>query len=94
MAREKSLPVRKTKLAYVDSVVKPPRSVKAQQTKNGTATLAIVSPASRVESLNGIGRNLANIGDTRIKVANAIRESISQRKHDFNYLLLILGQPK
>lgn len=30
----KSTPVRRTKLAYVDSVVKPPRSVAKQQASN------------------------------------------------------------
>lgn len=81
MSREKSLPVRKTKLAYVDSAVKPPRNIMKKQVKYGTDTLATVSPAARVEALNGVGSNVARLGDTRLKVAAAIRESIPTRKY-------------
>lgn len=34
-SQDKSLPVRQTKLAYVDSVVKPPRNIARKQAKNG-----------------------------------------------------------
>ncbi|XP_012253903.2 transcription elongation factor B polypeptide 3 [Athalia rosae] len=36
-SRDKSLPARQTKLAYVDNVVKPPRNVLRKQAKYGTA---------------------------------------------------------
>lgn len=34
---DKSVPVRSTKLAYVDNVVKPPRNILKKQAKYGTA---------------------------------------------------------
>jgi hypothetical protein len=43
---EKSAPVRHTKLAYVDSVAKPPREVRRQQMKYGTAKAARSSSSS------------------------------------------------
>ncbi|KAL1505226.1 hypothetical protein ABEB36_004838 [Hypothenemus hampei] len=36
-SQDNSTPVRQTKLAYVDSVVKPPRNIAKKQAKNGTA---------------------------------------------------------
>lgn len=45
---DKSLPVRSTKLAYVDNVVKPPRNVLKKQAKYGTAH-AVPNSASSVK---------------------------------------------
>ncbi|CAG9772468.1 unnamed protein product [Ceutorhynchus assimilis] len=35
-SQDKSMPVRQTKLAYIDSVVKPPRNIARKQARNGT----------------------------------------------------------
>ncbi|XP_063707022.1 transcription elongation factor B polypeptide 3 isoform X2 [Culicoides brevitarsis] len=76
LARDKKLPVRKTKLAYVDTTVKAPRGIKSRQMKYGTDTLPNVTPAARVESLRNIGGNAASIGDRRLKIAAELRNSI------------------
>lgn len=81
LARDKKLPVRKTKLAYVDSAVKPPRSIKSKQMKYGTDSLPNVTPASRVESLKNVGGNSASIGDRRLKIAAELRNSIPTREY-------------
>lgn len=75
------MPVRKTKLAYVDSVVKPPRGIKSKQVKYGTDTLPNVTPAARVEALKNIGGNSASIGDRRLKIAAELRNSIPTREY-------------
>lgn len=86
LARDKKLPVRKTKLAYVDSAVKPPRNVKSKQIKYGTDSLPNVTPASRVESLKNVGGNSASIGDRRLKIAAELRNSIPTREYLHKYL--------
>lgn len=87
LARDKKIPVKTTKLAYVDNYVKPPRNVMKKQTQYGTDRLATCSPAARVTSLNGIAANVAKVGDTRLKVAAAIRDSVPTRKLQvFNFL--------
>ncbi|KAL5013234.1 hypothetical protein ScPMuIL_007504 [Solemya velum] len=43
----KATPVRTTKLAYVDSTVKPPRDVRRQQLKHGTAFVSVPANSSR-----------------------------------------------
>ncbi|XP_047531563.1 transcription elongation factor B polypeptide 3-like isoform X1 [Vanessa atalanta] len=47
----KKAPIKQTKMAYVDSVVKPPRNVAKKQAQHGTAFAATASPAARVASL-------------------------------------------
>lgn len=83
MSNEKKVPVKTTKLAYVDSYVKPPRNVIKKQHQHNTDIIATASPAARVASLNGISANAAKVGDTRLKVANAIRDSLPTRKFLF-----------
>lgn len=68
------MPVRKTQLAYVDSIVKPPRSVQRKQNQFGTRGKVSATPAARVAALSGISRNIAKAGDSRLKVATANRE--------------------
>lgn len=86
-AQEKCVPVKKTKLAYVDSYVKPPRNVLKNQERYGTNRLATVSPATRVAALDGLGGgNLVRTGDAKLRVANAIREAVPARE----YLELLL----
>uniref|UniRef100_A0A336KP71 CSON013174 protein n=1 Tax=Culicoides sonorensis TaxID=179676 RepID=A0A336KP71_CULSO len=86
LSRDKKLPVRQTKLAYVDSVVKPPRGVKSKQMKYGTDTLPNVTPAARVEALKNIGGNTTtSIGDRRLKIAAELRNSIPTRKRSKSY---------
>ncbi|XP_045524575.1 transcription elongation factor B polypeptide 3 [Pieris brassicae] len=47
----KKAPIKQTKMAYVDTVVKPPRSVARKQAQHGTAFAATASPAARVAAL-------------------------------------------
>ncbi|EAA09112.5 AGAP004363-PA [Anopheles gambiae str. PEST] len=66
-------PIRKTQLAYVDSAVKPPRSVISKQVKYGTARAPVVSPAARVAALKA--GNVAQAGDARLRVAAGVRDN-------------------
>ncbi|XP_049950525.1 transcription elongation factor B polypeptide 3 [Schistocerca serialis cubense] len=53
----KSTPIRQTKLAYVDSIAKPPRNVAKQQAKYGTAGPVVISKGSPVKGAKtGMGR--------------------------------------
>ncbi|XP_058117763.1 transcription elongation factor B polypeptide 3 [Anopheles ziemanni] len=67
-------PIRKTQLAYVDSAVKPPRSVINKQARYGTARAPVVSPAARVAAL-AQGGNVAQVGDTRLRVTPGARDN-------------------
>ncbi|TGZ47471.1 uncharacterized protein Eloa isoform X1 [Temnothorax longispinosus] len=60
---DKSVPVRSTKLAYVDNVVKPPRNVLKKQAKYGTAnaTPATVSSVKKKLVGGGTTNNATNI---------------------------------
>ncbi|XP_055679229.1 transcription elongation factor B polypeptide 3 [Lutzomyia longipalpis] len=69
-----SIPVRKTQLAYVDSIVKPPRSVLRKQNQFGTRGKVSATPAARVAALSGISKNIAKAGDSRLRVASLNRE--------------------
>ncbi|CAH0553196.1 unnamed protein product [Brassicogethes aeneus] len=56
-SQDKSTPVRQTKLAYVDGVVKPPRNIIRKQAKNGTVfdKKPSQTPSSRLNSLATAG---------------------------------------
>lgn len=69
------LPIKKTKMAFVDSAVKPPRSVMSQQSKYGTNHKLIASPAARVSSLSNVTGNLGKVGDARLRVASGLRDT-------------------
>ncbi|GAB1864272.1 Transcription elongation factor B polypeptide 3 [Camponotus japonicus] len=60
---DKSVPVRSTKLAYVDNVVKPPRNVLKKQAKYGTANATPSTVSSVKKKLTGGGatNNATNI---------------------------------
>ncbi|KPJ19417.1 Transcription elongation factor B polypeptide 3 [Papilio machaon] len=47
----KKAPIKQTKMAYVDTVVKPPRNILRKQAQHGTAHASTASPAARVASL-------------------------------------------
>lgn len=70
-----ALPVRQTKLAYVDSMVKPPRSVIKKQNQFGTHAKLIATPAARVEALSAVASNIARVGDTRLKTLASLRDT-------------------
>lgn len=70
-----ALPVRQTKLAYVDSMVKPPRSVIKKQNQFGTHKKLIATPAARVDALSSVSSNIARIGDTRLKTLASMRDT-------------------
>lgn len=67
-ATEKRAPVRSTKLAYVDHVVKPPRNILKQQAKYGTANEVPVKPVSDIKKklitscLGGLGGSSSSSG--------------------------------
>ena len=69
------LPIKKTKMAYVDSMAKPPRNVLTQQSKYGTNHKLIASPAARVSSLSNVTGNVGRVGDVRLRVAGGIRDA-------------------
>ncbi|EFA12997.1 transcription elongation factor B polypeptide 3 [Tribolium castaneum] len=54
-AQDKSLPVRMTKLAYVDAVAKPPRNIARKQAKNGTAFDVRKTASAKLSSLATAG---------------------------------------
>lgn len=70
-----AIPVRQTKLAYVDSMVKPPRSVIKKQNQFGTHKKLIATPAARVEALSTMATNIGRIGDTRLKTSASVRDT-------------------
>lgn len=70
-----AMPVRQTKLAYVDSLVKPPRAVIKKQNQFGTHHKLTVTPAARVEALSSVSSNMARSGDARLKALAALRDT-------------------
>ncbi|KAH8251651.1 hypothetical protein KR038_003523 [Drosophila bunnanda] len=68
-------PVRKTQLAFVDSMVKPPRSVMRKQEQYGTKAKLIATPAARVAALSSVTPNAAKVGDARLRVLAATRDT-------------------
>lgn len=70
-----AMPVRQTKLAYVDSLVKPPRNVIKKQNQFGTHHKLTVTPAARVEALSSVSSNMARSGDARLKALAALRDT-------------------
>ena len=71
-----AIPVRQTKLAYVDSMAKPPRNIIKKQNQYGTERKLVATPASRVSSLNNVASNVAKAGDARLRAQAAIRDTI------------------
>lgn len=70
-----AIPVRQTKLAYVDSLVKPPRNVVKKQIQYGTSNRLVATPAARVEALSAAAPNAARSGDVRLKTLAALRDT-------------------
>lgn len=56
---DNSVPVRSTKLAYVDNVVKPPRNILKKQAKYGTASATPVTVSSVKKKLSSPAANNA-----------------------------------
>lgn len=67
--------MRKTQLAFVDSMVKPPRSVQRKQEQYGTNRKLIATPAARVAALSNVTPNAAKVGDARLRVLNNARDA-------------------
>lgn len=72
--------VQKTRLAFVDSTVKPPRNVRHKQEIYGTNNKLVVSPAARTVGLRHIQPNLAAAGDPRLRVSAGLRDDAQQCK--------------
>ncbi|XP_034488648.1 transcription elongation factor B polypeptide 3 [Drosophila innubila] len=68
-------PVRKTQLAFVDTMVKPPRNVQKKQEQYGTKGKMIATPAARVAALSSVTPNAAKVGDARLRVLNSARDA-------------------
>ncbi|KAG5672456.1 hypothetical protein PVAND_002583 [Polypedilum vanderplanki] len=79
--QEKSLNgIQKTKMAYVDSFVKPPRGIMRKQEQFGTNRKLVASPAARVEALKNLAPNIVSgqHGDVRLRVAAGLRDDAQQ----------------
>ncbi|XP_037050663.1 transcription elongation factor B polypeptide 3 [Bradysia coprophila] len=70
-----AVPLKQTKLAYVNSAVKPPRGIIKKQNQFGTKTKLIATPAARVAALNNVSNNIAKPGDVRLRVAAGLRDT-------------------
>lgn len=66
--------VQKTRLAFVDSLVKPPRNVMRKQEIFGTNNKLVSSPAARTEGLRHLAPNVVLAGDVRLRVAAGLRD--------------------
>lgn len=73
-----AIPVKQTKLAYVDSMVKPPRNVMKKQAQFGTERKLVATPAARVSSLSGVSSNIAKVGDARLRALATVRDTAQQ----------------
>lgn len=74
MSQSVAVPVKQTKLAYIDSMVKPPRSVAKKQTQFGTERKLIATPAARTAALSSVAANIARAGDIRLRTTAAMRD--------------------
>lgn len=70
-----AIPVRQTKLAYVDTAVKPPRGIVKKQNQFGTHAKLVATPAARVDALSSVATNIARVGDARLRTSAAIRDT-------------------
>ncbi|XP_031620242.1 transcription elongation factor B polypeptide 3 [Contarinia nasturtii] len=70
-----AIPVRQTKLAYVDSMVKPPRNIIKKQNQFGTHRKPIATPAARVDALSSVASNITRPGDIRLKTTTSMRDT-------------------
>ncbi|KAG4068343.1 hypothetical protein HA402_007863 [Bradysia odoriphaga] len=70
-----AVPLKQTKLAYVNSAVKPPRGIIKKQNQFGTNSKLIATPAARVAALNNVSNNIAKPGDVRLRVAAGLRDT-------------------
>lgn len=77
--------IQKTKMAFVDTMVKPPRNMMRKQEQYGTNHKLVVSAAARVDSLKRLIPNIAKPGDVRLRVAAGLRDDAQQGKF---YLIL------
>lgn len=71
--------VQKTRLAFVDSMVKPPRSVMRKQEIYGTNSKLVSSPAARTDGLKHLAPNIVVAGDVRLRVAAGIRDDAQSK---------------
>jgi elongin-A len=72
--------IQKTKMAFVDSLVKPPRGIKRKQEQFLTDCKLVASPAARTEGLRNLAPNIARVGDVRLRVAAGLRDDAQQGK--------------
>jgi transcription elongation factor B polypeptide 3 len=74
--------IQKTKMAYVDQFVKPPRGIMRKQEQFGTNRKLVASPAARTEGLKHLMPNIVSgqRGDVRLRVAAGLRDDAQQGK--------------
>ncbi|GLV44199.1 Elongin A [Carabus blaptoides fortunei] len=77
---DKSLPVRQTKLAYVDSVVKPPRGVARKQAKYGTDRKPTITPSSRLSALAAGGPDKISVPNPGARAASSSSAAMMKPK--------------
>lgn len=70
-----AIPLKKTKITFVDTAVKPPRDVAKKQARFGTERVPVCTPASRVASLNTTTSNSARPGDARLRIVAGMRDN-------------------
>lgn len=70
-----AVPVKQTKLAFIDSMVKPPRSVIKKQSQFGTERKLIATPAARTVGLSNIAGNISKPGDIRLRTSAVMRDA-------------------
>lgn len=75
LSQSVAVPVKQTKLAYIDSMVKPPRSVAKKQTQYGTERKLIATPAARTTALSSVAANIAKVGDIRLRTTAMMRDA-------------------
>jgi len=81
--------IQKTKMAFVDTMVKAPRGIVRKQEQFGTSRKVVVSPAARTEGLKNLQPNLAAAGDVRLRVAAGLRDDAQHSKLTFILVLIL-----
>lgn len=75
IAQSVAVPVKQTKLTFIDSLVKPPRNVIKKQMQYGTESKLVSTPAARVAALSSVASNIARAGDVRLRTTAAMRDA-------------------
>lgn len=75
LSQSVAVPLKQTKLACIDSMVKPPRNIIKAQKQFGTEHKLVATPAARTTGLNSVAANIARVGDIRLRTSAAMRDT-------------------